>query len=271
MTDLMLPLPYRVTARRLEATDTVTLTLAPVGEGIGTWEPGQFTMLYGFGVGEVPISISGGDGGRIHHTVRDVGAVSHALCGTGVGGRLGVRGPYGHGWDPDSAEGNDLLLVAGGIGLAPLRPVLTWALARRERYGRIALLVGARTPADLLYPREYPAWRAAGVQLLVTVDRADAGWGGHVGVVTTLVDQADFAPDNTVAFVCGPEPMMRFTARALGARGVPDRAVRVSLERNMRCGIALCGHCQLGPLLVCRDGPVASYDVAGQLLDVKEL
>lgn len=271
MTETMTPLPYRVTGRRIEAADTVTLALAPVGERIGPWTPGQFTMLYAFGVGEVPISISGGDGARIRHTVRDVGAVSHAVCGTPVGGVLGLRGPYGCGWDPDSAAGADLVLVAGGIGLAPLRPVLEHALARRERYGRVAVLVGARTPADLLYPREYPAWRAAGVQLLVTVDRADAGWGGHVGVVTTLLDQARFTPGNTVAFVCGPELMMRFTARALGDHGVPAGAVRVSLERNMRCGIALCGHCQLGPLLVCRDGPVAGYDLAGPLLAVKEL
>jgi len=272
MTAAMLPLPYRVTGRRVEAADTVTLTLAPVGQRIDPWEPGQFTMLYAFGVGEVPISISGGDGGaRIRHTVRDVGAVSHAVCATAVGGVLGLRGPYGHGWDPDSAAGADLVLVAGGIGLAPLRPVLDRVLAHRERYGRIALLVGARTPADLLYPREYPTWRAAGVQVLVTVDRADAGWGGHVGLVTTLLGRTGFTPDGTVAFVCGPELMMRFTARALGDLGVPAAAVRVSLERNMRCGIALCGHCQLGPLLVCRDGPVAGYDVAGPLLGVKEL
>lgn len=271
MTGTMLPLPYRVTGRRVETADTVTLTLAPVGEGIGPWEPGQFTMVYAFGVGEVPISISGGDGAQIRHTVRDVGAVSHAIRATQVGGRLGLRGPYGHGWDPDSAAGADLLLVAGGIGLAPLRPVLTRALAHRARYGRIALLVGARTPADLLYPREYPGWRAAGVQVLVTVDRADARWGGHVGVVTTLLDRAAVTPENTVAFVCGPELMMRFTAEALGDLGVPAGAVRVSLERNMRCGIALCGHCQVGPLLLCRDGPVAGYDVAGPLLAVKEL
>ncbi|MFY1671534.1 FAD/NAD(P)-binding protein [Plantactinospora sp. WMMB334] len=271
VSDGMLPLPYRVTRRRVETDDTVTLSLAPVAADVGPWEPGQFTMLYAFGVGEVPISISGGDGATIRHTIRDVGAVSHALCATEVGGVLGLRGPYGRGWDVGSATGADLVLVAGGIGLAPLRPVLDRALARRRWYGRIVLLVGARTPAELLYPTDYPGWRDAGIQMLVTVDGAGPGWDGHVGLVTTVLDRAVFAPASTVAFVCGPEPMMRATARALGDLGVPAGAVRVSLERNMRCGIALCGHCQLGPLLVCRDGPVVGYDVAGPLLAVKEL
>jgi anaerobic sulfite reductase subunit B len=271
MSEVMTPLPYRVVDRRVETTDTVTLALEPVGAGIGRWLPGQFTMVYAFGVGEIPISICGGDGAQIRHTVRAVGAVSNAVCAAPVGATLGLRGPYGHSWDLDTATGADLVLVAGGIGLAPLRPVLTGALAQRDRYGRITVLVGARTPADLIYTHEYGFWRMAGAQVLVTVDRADAGWVGRVGVVTTLLDRAALRPDRTIAFACGPEAMMRFTARALASHGVPATAVRVSLERNMQCGAALCGHCQLGPLLVCRDGPVVSWDTAGPLLAVEEL
>lgn len=268
---MMAPLPYRVVDRRVETTDTVTLTLEPVGTGIGAWAPGQFTMVYAFGVGEVPISISGGNGGQVRHTVRDVGAVTHTIAATPVGGVLGLHGPYGKGWHLTDAPGADLVVVAGGIGLAPLRPVITEALARRGQYGRVVVLVGARQPADLVFTHEYGAWRAAGAQLLITVDRADAGWRGPVGVVTALLFRARFAPARTVAFVCGPEVMMRFTARDLGYLGVPATNIRVSLERNMRCGVARCGHCQLGPLVLCRDGPVIDWHDAAPLLSIREL
>lgn len=277
---MMAPLPYRVIERRAETTDTVTLTLEPVGAGIGAWAPGQFTMVYAFGVGEVPISISGGTGAQIRHTVRDVGAVTHAIASAPVGGVLGLHGPYGKGWELATAAGEDLVVVAGGIGLAPLRPVITDALARQglpgagagqRRRGRIVVLVGARQPTDLVFTHEYGAWRAAGAQLLVTVDRAGPGWRGPVGVVTALLSRARFTAARTVAFVCGPEVMMRFAARDLGDLGVPAANVRVSLERNMRCGVARCGHCQLGPLLVCRDGPVIDWHDAGPLLSIREL
>jgi NAD(P)H-flavin reductase len=268
---MMTPLPYRVVDRRTETTDTVTLTLEPVAARLGPWAPGQFTMVYAFGVGEVPVSICGGAKGQIKHTVRDVGAVTHAITNAPVGSVLGLRGPYGEGWDLVSAQGKDIVLLAGGIGLAPLRPVLVEALARRDWYGRVAVLVGARTPADLIFTHEYGVWRGAGAQLLVTVDRAEPGWRGSVGVVTTLLSRARFAGHRTVAFVCGPEVMMRFAARDLSYLGVPPQEVRVSLERNMRCGVARCGHCQLGPWLVCRDGPVVDWDRAASLLSVKEL
>lgn len=265
------PLPYRVVDRRIETTDTVTLTLEPTGTSLGTWWPGQFTMVYAFGIGEVPISISGGTGSLIRHTVRDVGAVTHAIASAPVGTVLGLHGPYGRGWDLASAGGDDLVVLAGGIGLAPLRPVITDALAHPGWYGRVAVLVGARRPADLIFTHEYGAWRAAGAQLLVTVDQAEPGWRGSVGVVTSLLTRARFAADRATAFVCGPEVMVRFAARDLAHLGVPDMAVRVSLERNMRCGVARCGHCQLGPLLVCRDGPVVDWRQASELLSVKEL
>jgi len=265
------PLSYRVVERRVETADTATLTLAPTNGGVGRWTPGQFTMVYAFGVGEVPISISGGNGERICHTVRDVGAVTHAIATAPAGTVLGLHGPYGQGWDLPSAQGRDLVILAGGIGLAPLRPVITQALAHRDRFGRVVVLVGARTPADLLFSQEYGAWRAAGAQVLVTVDRAQRGWRGAVGVVTTQLERARFAPASAVAFVCGPELMMRFAARDLGRLGVPDQAIRVSLERNMQCATGRCGHCQLGPMLVCRDGPVTDWARAAPLLSVKEL
>jgi NAD(P)H-flavin reductase len=250
----------------------VTLALEPVGESIPAFRPGQFTMLYAFGVGEVPISISGNGGGpALVQTLRAVGAVTRALCDARPGATVGVRGPYGTDWDMPSAVGRDLVIVAGGIGLAPLRPVVLAALAARENYHRVVLLVGARTPRDLLFPGELETWRGHGVDIAVIVDQADAGWTGHVGLVTALVDRAVFDPASCVAFVCGPEVMMRFTARSLMRRGVAADRIRVSLERDMKCGIGLCGHCQFGPMLVCRDGPVVTYDAVADLVAIKEL
>jgi NAD(P)H-flavin reductase len=180
---------------------------------------------------------------------------------------LGVRGPYGAGW-PAPPDGADVVVVAGGIGLAPLRPVITAALARP---GRLSVLIGARTPADLVFTGELERWREQGAEVLVTVDRAGAGWPGRVGLVTGLLPVASFNPDHAVGYVCGPEVMMRLSARALVDRGVPSALVSVSLERNMRCGVATCGHCQLGPVLVCRDGPVVGYDLAERLLAIDDL
>ena len=267
----MTPVRYRVVDRRQETLDTASLVLAPVDPPLDEPRPGQFTMVYAFGVGEVPVSVSGLTGAdRIVHTIRAVGAVTRALTDAAPGRMLGLRGPYGTAWDVPAPSGSDLAIVAGGIGLAPLRPVIRHAVAERSRYRAVTVLIGARSPAELLYPDEYNRWRAAGIDVRVTVDRADARWHGAVGVVTTLFgDELD--PAHTTAFVCGPEVMMRFAARALTDRGVPADRVRVSLERNMRCGTVLCGHCQLGPLLVCRDGPVVGWDVAGPLLAVKEL
>jgi NAD(P)H-flavin reductase len=271
------PRPYRVTTRREDTPDTVTLELAHQAAPLPAFAPGQFAMLTAFGIGEVPISLSGlpGPGDdrarRLTHTLRAVGAVTRALHAAAPGTVIGVRGPFGTGWDVASAAGQDIVIVAGGIGLAPLRPVLQAVLSDRSRFGNVVLLVGARTPADLLYPDELLRWGTAGVQVGITVDRPADGWSGHVGVVPGLLPLARFDPARSVAFVCGPEVMMRFTARALLDRGLPAARVRVSLERSMRCGAGWCGHCQLGPLLVCRDGPVVDYTVAGPLLTVREL
>src|SRR5271165_6528576 len=267
----MRPARYVVASRRAETHDTVTLMLRPVGNPIPPLRPGQFTMLYAFGVGEVPVSASGfGRGQVLVQTIRAVGAVTRALCAAAPGDMIGVRGPFGTDWGVSGAAGRDMLIVAGGIGLAPLRPVMLAALADRAR-GRVVLLAGARSPADLVFTRELEAWRRRGADVRVTVDHGDAGWDGRVGLVTGLIHDAIADPAATTAFVCGPEIMMRLSAQALLDAGIPARDIRVSLERNMRCGVALCGHCQLGPLLVCRDGPVVSYAEAAPLLAIREL
>ena len=270
----MWPAGYLVAARKEETPDTVTLMLRPAGDPIEPPRPGQFTMLYAFGVGEVPVSVSGiGQGQVLVQTIRAVGAVTRALCAAKPGDMIGVRGPFGTDWRVDAAGGRDLLVVAGGIGLAPLRPVLLAALAARDRgvRGRVVLLVGARSPGELLFPRELETWSRRGADVRVIVDQADVGWDGRVGLVTELIKEAVADPARTAAFVCGPEIMMRLSAQALADAGVPARDIRVSLERDMKCGVALCGHCQLGPLLVCRDGPVVSYAEAAPLLAIREL
>lgn len=272
----MLPSRYVVVTRRSENSDTVTLLLRPVDRPIQAPLPGQFTMLYAYGVGEVPVSVSGTGHSAdprdqvLAQTIRAVGAVTRALCDALPGDMIGVRGPFGTDWQVSGAEGRDVLIVAGGIGLAPLRPVLT-ALAQRASYDRVVLLVGARSPADLIFSRELQTWRRRGADVRVTVDHGDDRWHGPVGLVTALIEGAIADPAGTAAFVCGPEIMMRLTAETLVKCGVAAEGIRVSLERNMRCGTALCGHCQLGPLLLCRDGPVVSYHQAAPLVAIKEL
>jgi anaerobic sulfite reductase subunit B len=268
----MRPARYVVTGRHAETSDTVTLMLRPAGNPIEPPRPGQFTMLYSFGVGEVPVSVSGFHGGQVLvQTIRAVGAVTRALCAAAPGDMIGVRGPFGTDWGLSIADGRDVLIVAGGIGLAPLRPVVLAALDQRARYDRLVLLVGARSPDDMIFTRELETWRRRGADVRVTVDHGRAGWDGQVGLVTSLIEHAIADPAGTAAFVCGPEIMMRLSADMLARCGVPAAGIRVSLERNMRCGAALCGHCQLGPLLLCRDGPVVSYAEAAPLVTIKEL
>lgn len=266
------PRPFRVTGRARETRDTWTLRLEPV-EGVPlTIRPGQFAMLYAFGVGEVPISVSGDTTGPLVHTVRAVGAVSRAICGSAEGSTLGVRGPFGNTWPLDAAVDGDVLAIAGGIGLAPLRPVLHELRRRRNAWGEVALLYGCRTPSDRLYVDELERWDdGADLQVEVTVDAAVATWRGRVGVASTLIADAHFEPSRTTAFVCGPEIMMRFTANELVSRGISADRIYLSMERQMQCGVGHCGHCQLGPTLICRDGPVYRYDELEPLLAVREL
>ena len=271
--DAMLPRPFRVTAWRQDTADTATLDLVPVdGVPLG-FASGQFTMLQAFGVGEVPISISGDPAcpETLVHTVRDVGGVTSAIVRARPGDVLGVRGPYGVGWEVADGRGGDVVVVAGGIGLAPLRAVVLELVARRAEFGRVHLLYGARTPADLLYVDELASWADAGIEVAVTVDQAGSDWDGRVGLVTELLGRADLDPDRTLAVVCGPEVMMRFVGTALVRRGVPAGKVRLSMERNMRCGVGLCGHCQLREHLICIDGPVFPLDAVDRLMTVREL
>jgi len=273
--DPMRTIPYRVDVLHVENEDTYTLELRPPpGEAVARFKPGQFNMLYVFGVGEVPISISG-DPDRpqvLVHTTREVGAVTRAMRRLSTGDTLGVRGPFGSSWPVEAAEGRDVVLIAGGIGLPPLRPALYHVLARRERYGRVVLLYGARTPEDLLFRDELSAWRGSfDLEVHVTVDRATGRWRGNVGVVTPIVKRAPIDPRRTVAMICGPEVMIRAACTELARRGVSPQDTFVSLERNMKCAVGLCGHCQLGSHLVCRDGPVLPYDQVERMLDHGEV
>ncbi|MGQ9887223.1 MAG: FAD/NAD(P)-binding protein [Aggregatilineales bacterium] len=259
----MLPEVFRIQRVVKESYDTFTLELQPDrGNRVFPFKPGQFNMLYVFGVGEIPISISGDP---LHpetliHTTRAVGTVTKAMGALKPGNVIGVRGPFGTEWPVRAAKGYDVVFVAGGIGLAPLRPALYHILAHREKYGRIVLLYGCRSPDDILFRRELEKWRARfDLEIYVTVDYASPRWHSNVGVVTKLIPKAPFDPLNTVALVCGPEVMMRFTAIELTKRGVRPDDIYISMERNMKCAIGFCGHCQFGPMFICKDGPVFTY------------
>jgi NAD(P)H-flavin reductase len=280
----MVPELCQVVAVRRETPDVVTLTMDPVAPD-GPWcgtrpGPGQFAMVGAIGVGEVPISystvpgaVAGGSPRAVQHTIRAVGVVSKALADAAVGSYLTSRGPFGIGWDLEAAAGRDVVVVAGGIGLAPLKPVVDAVLAEPDRFGSLHVLVGARTPADVPFTTLLERWRDAGAQVHCTVDRLEgpgsASWRGHVGVVTTLVPRGGFEPGHAAAFVCGPEVMMRFAVRSLVDVGMEREAVQVSLERSMTCGVGHCGHCQLGPVLICRDGPVVAAPLMAELVAVK--
>ncbi len=271
----MRPRRYRIERVEQETYDTFTLALQPLhGQGMAGFEPGQFHMLYVYGVGEIPISISGDPAApdRLLHTTRAVGSVTKALSKLKKGDVIGVRGPFGSAWPVVAAEGTDVVIVAGGIGLAPLRPALYHVLGQRERYGKLVLLYGARTQDDILFRDELEGWRARfDMEVYVTVDRATGLWRGNVGVVTALVPRAPFDPSETTALVCGPEVMMRFSVAELAKRGVPFERIHISMERNMKCAVGLCGHCQFGPTFVCKDGPVFPYPRVQPFLGVQEV
>ena len=247
---------------RKETPDTFTLLFDLGGRQTpADFMPGQFNMLYVFGVGEVPISVASFRAEKLlMHTVRSVGTVTSLLTRLSVGENVGVRGPFGRGWPVAEAEGKQLLIIAGGLGLPPLRPVIEEAIANPGRFAGAKVLYGARTPADLIYTHEYSKWQGAdGCDLLLTVDRGTGDWRGNVGVVTTLFAKAGIDAGNAVAFICGPELMLKFSILELMKMGVPAERIFVSLERNMSCASGTCGHCQLGPLFICRDGPVFRY------------
>lgn len=261
--DPMLPNPFRVTQTYQETPDTYTLWLEPVnGSEYFKFAPGQFTMLSLPGIGEVPVSISGDPAQPqvLVHTLKAVGLVTTAICRLKKGEVLGVRGPFGTGWPVDQLAGHDVLIVAGGLGLPPLRSVIYQLLAERDRFGKVCLLYGARTPQDLVFKEELLKWRGHfDLQVEVTVDSPVQGWRGDVGVITTLIPRAVFNPAKVIAMVCGPEIMMRYSSLELESRQIPLENIYVSMERNMECGVGLCGHCQYGPFFICKDGAVFQF------------
>jgi NAD(P)H-flavin reductase len=272
--DPMQPVKARIVDRKQETADTFTFELELANASDFSFEPGQFNMLYAFGTGEVPISISGAPGTspRIVHTIRDVGAVTSVLHDLGVGDEIGLRGPFGTHWPIEDCKGKDIVIAAGGIGLAPIRPVIRHVMANRSDYGRFIILYGARTPDDILFSHELGEWKSnLDVEVWVTVDRADRSWRGNVGVITTLVTGAGFDPEKVAAFVCGPEIMMHYVILSMNRLGVSNNQIHVSMERNMQCAIGRCGHCQWGPEFICKDGPVYRFDGIEHLFNIRQL
>ena len=275
--------PMRVArVRRIvqETPDTFTYWMAfpdPFERRSYRFKPGQIDMVYLFGVGEVPISVSSDAErpGRIAHTIRSTGRVTDAFRTLRPGDEVGIRGPFGRPWPVAEARGGDLLVVAGGLGLAPVRPAIYHAIRHRAQYRRVVILVGARGPEHMLFRHELDTWhqwlRFRQIETHLSVDVADDWWPYDEGVVTTLFPKAAIDVERTTAFVCGPEIMMHFALRGLRELGMPDERLWVSLERNMQCAVKLCGHCQLGPKFVCADGPVFRYDEVRPLLEVQEL
>jgi NAD(P)H-flavin reductase len=269
----LVPVPAQIINVRQETGDIFTLVLQRREGNALPFLPGQFNMLYAFAVGEAAISISGDphQADYMAHTIRAVGSVTNALAKMQTGDVVGIRGPFGTPWPIEAALGRDLLLISGGIGLAPLRPVLHHVLRRRNDFARVLLLHGSRTPADILYASELAHWQSRkDLQVLITVDRADTSWSGRVGVVPSLVRKAVFDVQTALAFICGPEVMMRFALAELQARGVGNDQIFVSLERNMQCAVGFCGHCQFGPEFVCMDGPTFRYDRIEKFFTVPE-
>ncbi len=236
--------------------------------------PGQFNMLYAFGIGEVPISISGdpSHSDQWVHTIRAVGSVTHEMQQLQAGATIGVRGPFGTHWPVEKAEGMDIVLMIGGLGLAPVRPVIYYILAHRKKFGKVNILYGTRTPQDIFFRDELAAWQARkDLDVHVTVDMGLDGWSGEVGLVTDLLASAQCEPLDTVAMVCGPEIMMHFSVLALEKRGISPSSIWLSMERSMKCATGWCGQCQLGPHFICKDGPVFSYPELHPWLQKKEL
>lgn len=271
--DVMVPELYHVESNVADASDIFTITMTPKEKGkrIG-FLPGQFNMVYHFGYGEIPLSVSGDPAHQdvLVHTVRAVGPVSQSLQHVKPGDELGVRGPLGTGW-PLVKKDCDVLVVAGGLGLPPLRPALLELIAHKNQYRDITLLYGTKRPDEMIYPNDLESWRKQGMKIEMTVDKPDEAWKGHVGVITPLVKPAIKDPKNTLVLMCGPEIMFKFVAKELLDAEVDADNIFLSLERNMQCGVGFCGRCQLGPYFVCKDGPVFSYAQVKKWLMIKEL
>ncbi len=255
-----------------EAEDIHTFRLRLVDDHVRRsfrFEAGQFNMVYLFGVGEVAISIVSDpdEPERLDHTIRVVGRVTTAIARLHPGDALGIRGPFGTGWPLETARGQDVLIVTGGLGCAPVVGAIEYIFRRRDHYGAVKILHGVKSPHDLLYRERFDVWRRhPNTEVLLTSDQPDKTWRYRVGVVTELFEQVTIDPARSIVLMCGPEIMMRLGVPILLRRGIPASAVYLSLERHMECGIALCGHCQLGPFFVCKDGPVMRYDQVSSFL-----
>lgn len=271
----MVPDIFRVDRIIKETKDVFTIGLSFAQKnGRFKFLPGQFNMLYCFGVGEIPISISSSHEAQegFSHTIRKVGAVTKALACLEKKSLLGIRGPFGSSWPIDDALGKDVVIIAGGIGIAPLRPLVYYILSHRENFGKIFLVYGVKAPGEILYRDELEAWRARfDIEVNVTCDIASGAWKGNVGVVTNLISRVDLSSKNVKVFICGPEIMMQFAIRALIAREINTSDIVVSMERNMKCGVGLCGHCQCGPYFICKDGPVFGFDRVAHIFDKREI
>lgn len=268
--------PVRIVNLIDEGNGVCTYELQSAPQALTSYQftPGQFNMLYLPGVGECAISMSG-DPTRPNswiHTVRVAGNVTKTLARLNPGDSLGLRGPFGTGWPVDMLHDRDIVIVAGGLGLAPLRPLIYHMASHRAQFQQVIVVCGARTPDGLLFAREYDIWRSHGIEVQITVDRATNGWCGQIGVVTPLIDRMRLRdPSQTRMLACGPEVMMKYAAASALRLGMAAENIWLSLERNMQCAVGLCGHCQWGPEFICKDGPVLRYDRIRPLLFVEQL
>ncbi len=264
--------PATIVERAQEARDIFTYRLRLVDQAVRRafqFAGGQFNMVYAFGVGEVAISIVSDpeDPELLVHTIRIVGRTTQAIGRLGPGDVLGIRGPYGRGWPLDKARGKDVVIITGGLGCAPVVGAIEYIFRRRDQYGAVKILHGVKAPHDLLYRERFDAWRRQpDTEVFLSSDQPAKSWQYHIGVVTELFEQVRITPGRTVVLMCGPEIMMRVGIPILVHRGISESSVYVSLERHMECGIGLCGHCQMGPYFLCKDGPVMRYDTIAHWL-----
>ena len=270
-----IPLEAEIVDRVEESPTIFTLSLRLVDERLHEqyrFEPGQFNMLYLFGVGEIPVSVADDPEapGYLQHTIRSVGRVTRGIAQLPVGARIGLRGPFGRGWPMRSLEGRNLLIVTGGLGCAPVLPVIKKLIHHRKRYGRVAILQGVKHSEDMIWRERYGLWaRLPDTRVLLAADVAGPNWPGIQGRVPALFEQLDMEVDNTVTLMCGPEPMMVASVQELLARGFAPEAIWMSMERNMQCAVGQCGHCQYGEVFICKQGPVFPYSEIGHLLGVR--
>lgn len=270
---MLIPTIYQIRSIIHDTSDIFTLSLTPKDQSTPKpFLPGQFNMLYHFGYGEVAISVSGDPSRQdeLTHTIRAVGSVTKKMQELLAGDEIGVRGPFGSHWPLENRD-CDVLVIAGGIGLAIVRPALFSLIKNREQYKNITLLYGARNPSDVIYKSELDHWKKHGINVEISVDNTDANWQGHVGVVTSLIKNNVKYPENTLVLICGPEIMIKFAVSELLKANVDENNIFISIERHMQCAVGFCGRCLYGPYFICKDGPVFSYEQLREWLTIKEL